>query len=57
MAIQKGRLGGRERENIIHVTKMAEVTGLLFLKLNNASVIIPKIREVMTRKKDLQPKR
>ena len=57
MAIQKGRLGGRERENIILVTKMAEVTDLLFLKLNTASVNIPKIRDVITRKKDRQPKR
>jgi hypothetical protein len=57
MAIHKGRLGGREREKIIHVTNRAEVTGFPCLKVKMASVEIPKAKATRTRARDLQPNR
>jgi hypothetical protein len=57
MAIQKGSLGGRERENIKQVTSTADVTGFPCLKVNMASVKRPKAKTIKTRAKDLQPNR
>jgi hypothetical protein len=57
MAIQKGMVGGREREKIRHVTKTADVTGFASRKVKRASVAIPKRKTVAIKAKDLQPKR
>jgi hypothetical protein len=56
-AIQKGSLGGRERENIRHVTNTAEVTGFPCPNVKMASVEIPKAKTIRTSAKDLQPNR
>jgi hypothetical protein len=56
-AIQKGSLGGREREKIKQVTNTAEVTGFPCLNVNMASVKIPNTKTTRTRAKDLQPNR
>jgi hypothetical protein len=56
-AIQKGMVGGREREKIKLVTKTAEVTGLSRLKLKRASVTIPKKKTTTIITKERQPKR
>jgi hypothetical protein len=55
MAIQKGSLGGREREKIKQVTSTADVTGFPCLKVNMASVKRPKASTTRTRAKALQP--
>jgi hypothetical protein len=57
MAIQKGIVGGREREKIRQVTKTADVTGLFCLNVKMASERIPKTRVILTRTIDLHPKR
>jgi hypothetical protein len=57
MAIQKGTVGGRERENIKQVTNTADVTGFPRLKVNKASVRMPKIKMTRVRTKDRHPKK
>jgi hypothetical protein len=57
MAIQKGRVGGREREKIRHVTNTAEVMDFLCLKAKIASVAMPKAKTIPIKTRDLQPKR
>ena len=56
-AIQKGMVGGKDRENIKQVTKTAEVTGLPPLKVNRASVMIPLINTRTINASALKPKR
>jgi hypothetical protein len=57
IAIQKGIMGGREREKIREVTKTAEVIGFPSLKVKRPSVATPKRRTTATRTRDRHPKR
>ena len=55
MAIQKGIVGGRERENIRQVTNMAEVIGLPCLTVKRASAPIPNADTTTMRIRERHP--
>ncbi|EFK96616.1 hypothetical protein LDC_1356 [sediment metagenome] len=57
IAIQKGIMGGREREKIRDVTKTADVIGFPCLRVKRASVTMPKPKTTTTNANDRQPKR